>query len=62
MAERQVGQTNHPKREESQVRQNYHPECEAAVNKQVNVELIAFYTYLSMVRFLLKCSTIYSVK
>nr|AFM87687.1 ferritin mitochondrial [Callorhinchus milii] len=32
----------------SQVRQNYHQECEAAINRQVNVELYASYTYLSM--------------
>lgn len=38
---------------ESQVRQNYHPECEAGVNKQINLELYAFYTYLSMVRFVI---------
>ena len=29
-------------------RQNYHEECEAAVNKQVNLELYASYVYLSM--------------
>ena len=34
---------------ESQVRQNYHPESEAGVNKQINLELYAFYTYLSLV-------------
>jgi len=33
----------------SQVRQNYHEESEAGVNKQINLELYAFYTYLSMV-------------
>ncbi|XP_062263552.1 ferritin, middle subunit isoform X1 [Platichthys flesus] len=33
---------------ESQVRQNYHPECEAAINKMVNMELFASYTYTSM--------------
>ncbi|XP_034045815.1 ferritin, middle subunit [Thalassophryne amazonica] len=33
---------------ESQVRQNYHRECEAAVNKMVNLELFASYTYTSM--------------
>jgi len=33
----------------SQVRQNYHDESEAGVNKQINLELYAFYTYLSMV-------------
>ena len=32
----------------SQVRQNYSPECEALVNKQINLELFAFYTYTSM--------------
>lgn len=32
----------------SQCRQNYHEECEAAVNKQVNMELYASYVYLSM--------------
>ncbi|XP_015396787.2 LOW QUALITY PROTEIN: ferritin heavy chain [Panthera tigris] len=32
----------------SQVRQNYHPECEAAINSQINLELYAPYVYLSM--------------
>ncbi|ELW65703.1 Ferritin heavy chain [Tupaia chinensis] len=32
----------------SQVRQNYHPDCEAAVNSQINLELCASYVYLSM--------------
>ncbi|XP_053299544.1 ferritin, middle subunit [Pleuronectes platessa] len=36
---------------ESQVRQNYHPECEAAINKMVNMELFASYTYTSMAFF-----------
>lgn len=35
---------------ESQVRQNYHRDCEAAVNRMVNMELFASYTYTSMVR------------
>ena len=34
----------------AQVRQNYHEESEAGVNKQINLELYAFYSYLSMVR------------
>ena len=34
---------------ESQVRQLYHCECEDGVNKQINLELYAMYTYLSMV-------------
>ena len=34
----------------SQIRQNYHEECEALVNKQVNMELYASYVYTSMVR------------
>lgn len=42
----------------SQVRQNFHEDCEAAINKQINLELYASYVYLSMVkkkfRFVLK--------
>lgn len=34
----------------SNVRQNYHKESEDGVNKQINLELYAMYTYLSMVR------------
>uniref|UniRef100_A0A646QDE4 Ferritin n=1 Tax=Hemiscolopendra marginata TaxID=943146 RepID=A0A646QDE4_9MYRI len=33
---------------QSQVRQNYHAECEAGINKQINMELYASYVYLSM--------------
>lgn len=33
----------------SQVRQNFHQDCEAALNRQVNLELYASYVYLSMV-------------
>ncbi|XP_069320400.1 ferritin heavy chain-like [Eulemur rufifrons] len=32
----------------SQVRQNYHPDCEAAINSHINLELHASYVYLSM--------------
>jgi len=32
----------------SQVRQNYHEECEASINKQINMELYASYVYMSM--------------
>ncbi|XP_053434972.1 ferritin heavy chain-like [Nycticebus coucang] len=32
----------------SQVRQNYHPDCEAGVNHQINQHLYASYEYLSM--------------
>jgi len=32
----------------SQVRQNFHTDCEAGVNKQINMELYANYVYLSM--------------
>lgn len=34
----------------SQLRQNYHQDCEEAINKQINMELYASYTYMSMVR------------
>uniref|UniRef100_A0A9L0IVK8 Ferritin heavy chain n=1 Tax=Equus asinus TaxID=9793 RepID=A0A9L0IVK8_EQUAS len=33
----------------SQVRQNYHQDSEAAINRQINLELHASYVYLSMV-------------
>ncbi|XP_054571892.1 ferritin heavy chain-like [Eptesicus fuscus] len=32
----------------SYVRQNYHPDCEAAVNHQINLELYAAYVYTSI--------------
>lgn len=32
----------------SQVRQNFHAECEAGINKQINLELYASYVYQSM--------------
>ncbi|XP_007441445.1 ferritin heavy chain A-like [Python bivittatus] len=35
----------------SQVRQNFHAECEAAVNHLVNIELHASYVYLSMAHY-----------
>lgn len=33
----------------SLVRQNFHADCEEALNKQINMELYASYAYLSMV-------------
>lgn len=33
----------------SQIRQNYHEDCEAFINKQINMELYASYVYMSMV-------------
>lgn len=33
----------------SLARQNYHEECEAGINKQINLELYASYVYMSMV-------------
>ncbi|XP_037368443.1 ferritin heavy chain-like [Talpa occidentalis] len=36
---------------DSQVLQNYHPDCEAAINFQVNLELYAAYIYFSMASF-----------
>ncbi|GCB74899.1 hypothetical protein scyTo_0019681 [Scyliorhinus torazame] len=35
----------------SQVRQNYHKDCEDAVNKQINLELYSSYVYLSMTSY-----------
>jgi hypothetical protein len=35
----------------SAIRQNFHAESEAAINKQINMELYASYVYQSMVNF-----------
>eukprot|EP00092_Neocalanus_flemingeri_P033097 GFUD01035992.1.p1 GENE.GFUD01035992.1~~GFUD01035992.1.p1 ORF type:complete len:171 (+),score=57.16 GFUD01035992.1:45-557(+) len=35
----------------SKIRQNYHEECEALVNKQINMEFYASYVYLSMASY-----------
>ena len=35
----------------SRIRQNYREDCEALVNKQINMELYASYVYMSMVGF-----------
>ncbi len=32
----------------SQIRMNYHEDCEASINKQINMELYASYVYMSM--------------
>ncbi|KAG5832309.1 hypothetical protein ANANG_G00289740 [Anguilla anguilla] len=37
--------------EASQIRQNYHRDSEAAVNRMVNMELFASYTYMSMAHY-----------
>ena len=33
----------------AQVRQNFHADCEAGINRQINLELYASYVYMSMV-------------
>ena len=38
----------------SKIRQNYHEECEALINKQINMEFYASYVYLSMVSLQLR--------
>lgn len=35
----------------SSVRQNFHPECEAGINKHMAIELEAMYSYLAMANF-----------
>eukprot|EP00091_Calanus_sinicus_P000250 TRINITY_DN1018_c0_g1_i1.p1 TRINITY_DN1018_c0_g1~~TRINITY_DN1018_c0_g1_i1.p1 ORF type:complete len:106 (-),score=44.73 TRINITY_DN1018_c0_g1_i1:41-358(-) len=35
----------------SQIKQNYHEDCEAFINKQINMEFYASYVYLSMSSF-----------
>ncbi|KAJ8253643.1 hypothetical protein COCON_G00202550 [Conger conger] len=37
--------------ETSQIRQNYHRDSEAAINRMVNMELFASYTYMSMAHY-----------
>ena len=32
----------------SRIRQNFHEECEALINKQINMEFYASFVYLSM--------------
>merc|ERR1712108_96157 len=32
----------------AKIRQNYHEDCEALINKQINMEFYASYVYLSM--------------
>ncbi|KOC66889.1 Soma ferritin [Habropoda laboriosa] len=39
----------------SLVRQNYSTDCEAAINKQINLELYASYCYLSMAYYFGRC-------
>uniref|UniRef100_A0A3P9P9E2 Ferritin n=1 Tax=Poecilia reticulata TaxID=8081 RepID=A0A3P9P9E2_POERE len=36
---------------QSQVRQNYHRDCEAAIDRMVNMEMNASYTYTSMAHY-----------
>merc|ERR1719370_2641645 len=44
--------TNQPaKMAVSKIRQNYHEDCEALINKQINMEFYASYVYLSMSSF-----------
>merc|ERR1712080_553989 len=35
----------------SNIRQNFHEECEALINKQINMEMYASYVYLSMASY-----------
>merc|ERR1712080_688883 len=35
----------------SNINQNYHEECEALINKQINMEMYASYVYLSMASY-----------
>ena len=39
----------------SQVRQNYHQDSEAAINRQINQELYASYVYLSTSYYFDRC-------
>merc|ERR1711955_192576 len=39
------------KMSESRIRQNFHQDCEALINKQINMEFYASYVYLSMASY-----------
>merc|ERR1712002_595281 len=41
----------------SKIRQNYHEECEALINKQINMEFYASYVYLSMASYFARDDT-----
>ncbi|XP_077302746.1 ferritin 3 heavy chain homolog [Arctopsyche grandis] len=36
----------------SQIRQNFHKDCEDAINNQINMELFASYTYMSLALYM----------
>merc|ERR1712108_121057 len=44
----QTSRTTTVKMAVSKIRQNYHEDCEALINKQINMEFYASYVYLSM--------------
>lgn len=46
------------------VRQNFHVDCENAINKQINMELHASYVYLSMVShiYTIECMRIVNLR
>ncbi len=43
---------------QSKIRQNFHSNSEAFINKQINMELYASYVYLSMVSIILCLQTL----
>merc|ERR1712121_93358 len=42
---------SHPVKMAQQIRQNYHEECEALVNKHINMELCAGYVYIAIANY-----------
>ena len=45
----------------SKVKQNFHSDSEALINKQINMELYASYVYLSLVRYNALCLQNYEI-
>ena len=43
----------------SRIRQNFHEDCEASINMQINMEFYASFVYLSMVSFGMICHKMY---
>lgn len=42
-------------------RQNFHEDCEANINKQINMELYASYVYMSMVSVMFYISLVFTL-
>ena len=46
--------TSQTKMSPANIRQNFHDECEKSLNKQINMEMYASYTYLSLYSYFIQ--------